>query len=176
MKSPAFQRISRALLMGVAVAVSLSVVACKPAAAPVAAAPKKPATNTVVSTTAAAKTNSDEYVSVFSDILPAEKAKDPFYPNSTRRFKLVVPHFQTNGVVPPPEPQLILKGTSKGKFAIINNAELELGEEHGVRVAGGGRVAVKVLEIGDDYVFVSIRGEPGKKKLLLETKRSHESH
>jgi hypothetical protein len=70
---------------------------------------------------------------------------------------------------------LVLKGTSKGRFAIINNAELELGEEQGVRTANG-RVAVKLWEIGDDYVTISVRGETGKRKLMLESKRSHENH
>jgi hypothetical protein len=166
-------------LMGAAVAIALACVpACKPAAPAAAPPAKKPAAATGVKTNApAAVTNSSEqFVSAFNDMLPPEKAKDPFFPNSTRRYKLVVPGPGPTNLVAHAEPALQLKGASPGRFCVINSSVLELGEERGVRVPNG-RITVKVLEIGTDYAIVKVAGEAAPKKLMLESKKSfHENH
>jgi hypothetical protein len=178
MKAPAPIRSLNNVLLGAALAAALVwLPACKPAAPPALPAPKpKPAVTALETNAPMAQTNnSEQFVSVFNDVLPPDKGKDPFYPSSTRRLKVITPPTQPNVVVHT-EPLLVLKGTIKGRSAIINSAELELGEERGVRVLNG-RVAVKVLEIGDDYAIVAVAGEPAPKKLMLEHKKSsHENH
>jgi hypothetical protein len=159
----------RSVLAGAAaLAALISTPACKPSAPQAAPAPKpKPAV--AVATNAAPEVDTAEFTSEFSDYYPADKGRDPFFPNSTRRFK-AAPVISPNPVPAKAEPQLVLKGISKGRFVIINNAELEKGEEQGVRT-GAGRVVLRVLEIGDDYVIVKVSGEEGTRKLMLEHKK-----
>jgi hypothetical protein len=167
-------------LAGAAMAIALACVpGCKPAAPPPAPPPKTSAATTAVKTNSpVAQTNDPEqFVSVFNDFLSPDNGKDPFYPLSTRRLlKPVVPQVTNGNVVVHVEPALVLKGASPGRFALINGSVLELGEERKVRVPNG-RITVKLLEIGDDYVIVKVAGEAEPKKLMLERKKSyHENH
>jgi hypothetical protein len=134
-----------------------------PRANPAASAAK---TNTVVSAT---NETASEYVSVFEDLLPP-KGKDPFYPNSHRRDPAPPPNLQAAKA--PPAALLVLKGivgSANRRLAVINNATLETGEESPVRVPDG-RVRVRCLEIGEDYVLIRVEGEAQPKRLELGKK------
>ncbi len=174
---PNLPSMNSALTGAVAIAALVCLPSCKPAARALPPVPKpKPAATALATNAPMPQTNAPErFMSVFNDMLPPDQGKDPFYPSSTRRLKVITPPTQPN-VVLHTEPLLVLKGTIKGRSAIINSAELELGEERGVRVLNG-RVAVKLLEVGDDYAIVAVAGEPAPKKLMLEHKKSsHENH
>jgi hypothetical protein len=112
---------------------------------------------------------SDEYTSVFEDLLPP-KGKDPFFPTSHRRDPVPVATPTTDGFV---DPVLVLKSiihSSKHSQAVINNAQLEVGEEESVRVPNG-KVRVRCLEIGNDFVRVQVQGEAEPKILMMQQKK-----
>lgn len=86
--------------------------------------------------------------------------KDPFFPKSTRRPKVVV---KAAGVEPPkpmvPD-NIVLKGISffkDRKLAIINNYTLGEGEEFTLK-GGAQPVRVKCVEIKEKSVIVSVGG------------------
>ena len=166
---PTHNKTRSALLGAMAAIVWIGALGCKPSPQAVAAPKPKPPPLTA-SPTNSAPVDTSEFVSVFDDLLPQDKAKDPFFPNSTRRFPKAAPVPGPTPVPVPVEPTLTLKGISGGRHpsAIINNAELQVGEEQAVRTSTG-RVAVKVLEIGDDFVKVQVKGET--KTLMLEHKK-----
>ncbi len=132
--------------------------AAKPAAAP--ASPSATATNGL----------SSQYVSVFEDLPPAQ-GKDPFFPKSHRRDPAPTPAAQgAAGSNPAPVvPVLVLKGVVGSKtrrFALINSEAMAVGETSSVRVPDG-RVRVRCVEIGPDYVLVKVEGEEQPKRLEL---------
>jgi len=132
--------------------------AAKPAAPP--PSPSAAATNNVAS----------PYVSVFEDLPPAQ-GKDPFFPKSHRRDPAPTPGVQAvPGSSPAPVvPVLVLKGVIGSKtrrFALINSEAMAAGETASVRVPDG-RVRVRCVEIGPDYVLVKVEGEEQPKRLEL---------
>jgi hypothetical protein len=94
--------------------------------------------------------------------------RDPFFPNSSRRGKLV------EATVAQPVASfdnIALKGISGGtadkRLAILNNKTFEAGEEGELRVAGQ-LTRVKVVEIREKSVVISINGIT--KELFLGTR------
>lgn len=84
--------------------------------------------------------------------------RDPFFPNSSRRGKLV------EATVAQPVASfdnIALKGISGGtadkRLAILNNKTFEAGEEGELRVSGQ-LTRVKVVEIREKSVVISING------------------
>ncbi len=61
-------------------------------------------------------------------------------------------------------------GSASRRIAVINSETMQVGEASSVRTPGG-RVRVKCLEIGADYVLVQIEGEPQPKRLVMEQKK-----
>jgi hypothetical protein len=142
--------------------------------APPAPAPKPGAASAPQKTNApAATTNlSLEFVSVFDDTLPRDKARDPFYPDSTRTAPGV-----TNTMPAPPPPQMApelkllgISGSAARRVATINNSIVEAGEDPEIRTPSG-TVSAHVVEIGADYVILAIKGETGRTRLTLEQKK-----
>jgi hypothetical protein len=113
---------------------------------------------------------SSQYVSVFEDLPPAQ-GKDPFFPKSHRRDPAPTSAAQAApGSNPAPvAPVLVLKGVVGSKtrrFALINSEAMAAGETSSVRVPDG-RVRVRCVEIGPDYVLVKVEGEEQPKRLEL---------
>ena len=107
-----------------------------------------------------------QYISTFT--ATPGFGKDPFFPKS-RRLQ-VAPVISTN--VPLPSGELpagmVLKGLSGTKekpLAIINNYTFAAGEEAEVRV-GLGIYRVKVVEIKERSVMVSVNGTPPRELTL----------
>jgi hypothetical protein len=164
-------RISLAIAAGLLLAVVL-VTGCGPAQPP-----PKPAVKPTAAT-GSDKTNTAgimqtnalpaEYVSIFEDKLPPDKGKDPFFPNSHRRDPVAV--VATSKPKAHEVPVLVLKavtGSNNRRFAVINSETFELGETSSVRIPSGGHVRVTCMEIGEDYVTISVEGETGSKRLIL---------
>ena len=84
--------------------------------------------------------------------------RDPFFPNSSRRGKLVEP---TVAQPVASFDNIALKGISGGaadkRLAILNNKTFESGEEGELRVSGQ-LTRVKVVEIREKSVVISING------------------
>jgi hypothetical protein len=93
--------------------------------------------------------------------------RDPFFPNSTRRGRLV----ETNRVEAVANfNNIVLKGisgTAEKRLAIINNKTFEVGEEGDLRV-GGPATRIKCVEIREKSILISINGVT--KELFLDTK------
>jgi len=97
--------------------------------------------------------------------------KDPFFPTSTRlRTKpgdagKQSPKADFSGL-------LVLKGitgTPERRIVLINNKNFTSGEELEVR-AGSGKFNIRVMEIREKSVLVSIEGVTQPKELLLQDK------
>jgi hypothetical protein len=107
--------------------------------------------------------------SVFVD--DPRSARDPFFPNSTRRKSKPVTQEPRNGTTPPaPQPvqltlHAILVGQSK-KLAQINNRNFEAGEEAEI-LAGNQKLKIRCLEINDSSVRVRIEGTQEVRELSL---------
>jgi hypothetical protein len=166
---PTFPRSAR-YLAALGVAISCLVGCGKPAKPTMAAKAAAPAANT----NAPVSTNDQAlaYVSVFED-LPPPKGRDPFFPKSHRRELAAPPGSSTNSIVAPKPvpvvPVLVLKGvvgSATRRLALINNQTMAPGETSSVRVPDG-RVRVKCLEIGTDYVVVKVEGEDEPKRLEM---------
>ena len=93
--------------------------------------------------------------------------RDPFFPNSTRRGRLV----ETNRVEAVANfNNIVLKGisgTAEKRLAIINNKTFEVGEEGNLSV-GGHPTKVKCVEIREKSILISINGVT--KELFLDSK------
>jgi hypothetical protein len=148
----------------------LCVVGCgKPTPPPPAV---KPAAATANPSASATSTNdlALQYISVF-EALPPAQGKDPFFPKSHRRDPVPTPGTQAAaGSTPAPvAPVLVLKGVVGSKtrrFALINSEAMTVGETSSVRVPDG-RVRVRCVEIGPDYVWIKVEGEEQPKRLEL---------
>jgi hypothetical protein len=158
-----------AALTGLVVAVCLS--GCGPKPAPPAAPAKPPAAAAKPAATSGTATNGvDQYTSVFED-LPPPQGKDPFFPTSHRR--VIKTEVVTPTDVVRADPVLILTAiirTARRSQAVLNNAIFEVGEEQPVHVPNG-KVKVKCLEIGKNYVLVQVEGEAEPKRLMMEHKK-----
>ena len=96
--------------------------------------------------------------------------KNPFYPHSTR-LKPKRSDDSTQTTTQDFSQLLVLKGITgplESRIALINNLTFTKGEEGEVR-AGNGKVKIRVLEIRDKSVVVSIAGAAPKELFLLET-------
>jgi len=92
--------------------------------------------------------------------------KDPFFPNSRRRIKQ-----DDSGKKPPIRDfssLLKLTGIAGGvrPIATINNLTFAVGEEQEVKVEGG-KVKIRVLEIREKSVVISIENQPQAVELKL---------
>ena len=106
---------------------------------------------------------STEFASVFDDTLPRDKARDPFYPDSTRLARGV----KATGPAPPPAPVapelklLGISGLAVRRVATINNSILEAGDDASV-----GRSAAKSMCISWKSARTTssspLRDKPGK--------------
>jgi hypothetical protein len=136
-------------------------------------------------TAAATATNSTPAVtqvprSMFSTN-PTE-GRDPFFPESTRRFPRQ-PEAQNLAAKPAPLPGNLLKLTGlwpnkKRPLALINRTSVGPGEEVAITVfvANGQnspesrKVLIRCLEVRENSVLISINGEPGTKELTLQSR------
>jgi hypothetical protein len=97
-------------------------------------------------------------------IIPAspQEGKDPFFPQSTRLFKVPIVPPATTGTNPPAVVvELLLKGVSGAanrRLAIINNRTFETGEE-GEVTSSMGPVRITCKEINADSVRVLVNGQ-----------------
>jgi len=158
--------------VGLLLALMLLPACHKPVAPAATAKPALAAAKTNAPTTA--DTNlSLEFVSVFDDRLPRVKTRDPFYPDSTREASAMQPE---GGKTPPSasaEPDLKVSGIAgppARRMAVINNDILEAGDRSEVKTAQG-KVTVHIVEIGADYVILTIEGETGQTRLTMEKKK-----
>lgn len=96
--------------------------------------------------------------------LPASDSKGPGDPGAA-------PTFGGAKIGPPPKyNDLTLKaisGSGNKRLALINNQTLGIGESARVRL-GAGEVKVRVEEIRDKSVIVTVEGKPGRKELTLK--------
>jgi hypothetical protein len=166
----------RAAIAAVEVLLALALLpGCRKPAPP--APPPKPGAASVSPKTnaPAATTNlSLEFVSVFDDTLPRDKARDPFFPDSLRTAPSAT-NTDARPVAPPPPvaPELKLlaiSGSEKRRVATINNSILEADETADIRTVSG-KASVHILEIGADYVVLTIEGMAGQTRLNLERKK-----
>lgn len=151
-----------------AAAVLVFLPACKPSAP--ASGPVKSAIARTNTFPAVAKPISNEYTSVFEDLMPP-KGKDPFFPNSHRRDPVAV-MVTSLAEKPPPAAGLVLKGvlgTANHRAVVINNISLEVGESGSARVPEG-HVRIKCMEIGEDFAVLQVEGEIQTKRLQLKKK------
>jgi hypothetical protein len=164
----------RTPLVALGLLLSLALLSACHKAAPHAPAAKLAIAMAVAKTnsTSAAGTNvSDEFVSVFNDQLPRVDTKDPFYPDSAREITINQTALTQNQA----PKQVVLKlfsiaGSVKKRLAVINNEILAVGEESDVKTTDG-KVHVKVIEIGQDYVVAAVQGEASPKRLTLINKK-----
>lgn len=96
--------------------------------------------------------------------------KNPFFPNS-RRLQAKAPDDSSKKPAPVDFSQsLVLKGITgppEKRIALINNLTFAKDEEGDVKV-GSGKVKIRVLEIRDKSVIVSVEGSAVPKELLLQ--------
>jgi len=96
--------------------------------------------------------------------LPASDSKGSGDPDA-------LPAFGGAKIGPPPKyTELALKsisGSGTKKFALINNQTLALGETAKVRL-GASEVKVRLEEIRDKSVVITVEGKPGRKELPLK--------
>ena len=117
-----------------------------------------------------------EFVSVFDGSPPpGNKGRDPFNPNSQYRVPTLPPPLQgeTGTLAGPQDPQLRLYGVAgspKRWLATINNYTFEAKEEATVTVPGG-KVNLRVIEIGSNYADVMIEATGITKRLTLSQGR-----
>ncbi len=96
--------------------------------------------------------------------------KDPFFPNSPRRRLKPSDDAGKKPVTQDFSQMLVLKGitgTAEKRIALINNLTFAKDEEGEVK-AGNGKVKIRVLEIRDKSVVISIAGTAAPKELLLQ--------
>jgi len=96
--------------------------------------------------------------------------KDPFFPNSTRTKRKAPEDSVKKPVQQDLSQLLVLKGITgppEKRIALINNLPFAKDEEGEVK-AGNGKVKIRVLEIGEKSVTVSIAGTAAPKELLLQ--------
>ncbi len=96
--------------------------------------------------------------------------KNPFYPHSTRQRPKRAE--DTGKAATQDYSQLLvlkgITGPSENRIALINNLTFTKGEEGEVR-AGNGKVKIRVLEIREKSVVISIAGTAPKELFLQET-------
>ena len=103
--------------------------------------------------------NTNAYKAIF-DV----KARDPFYPHSTRANAE-----SADGAEGSPTVILVLKGisgTAKRRSAIINDHTFMVGDESEVATSNG-RVRIRCYEIRVDVVIVSVGANPERMELRL---------
>lgn len=119
----------------------------------------------------AAETNAASQVtfpkSVFVHNDPA--GKDPFFPNRQRGPVVVISTNTTPTITPD---ALFLKGFTgppDKRIALINNLTFVKGEEQEVRI-GTAKLKVKLVDIRDNSVIVTVEGQSEPKELVLPDK------
>jgi hypothetical protein len=89
-----------------------------------------------------------------------EFGKDPFFPKSTRRPKIIAKSTDPEPLKPTVPDFIVLKGISVAKdkkLAIINNYTVSEGEEFSLK-SGAAPVKIKCIEIKEKSVIVSVNG------------------
>ena len=145
---------------------------CKKAPSPPATPPKPVVAGAKTNAPVAATNDLTAFVSQFQTNLPSGKARDPFFPDSTRPYgDQPPPTEQVAAPTAPVAPTLVLRGVAgrPGSYlATINNQILEVGEDSAVRPLNSSvKVNIHVVEIGEDYVVIQVRGEASQKRLTL---------
>jgi len=104
--------------------------------------------------------------SVFVD--DTANGKDPFFPTRNRGPIVVVPKPSTQDKEPNWKAIALrgISGIGDQKYALINTLPFAKGEEGEVKV-GATKVRIKVIEIKEKSVVISIEGVPGQKELVL---------
>ncbi|MCX6928718.1 MAG: hypothetical protein NT154_36720 [Verrucomicrobia bacterium] len=136
----------------------LGLVCAAQAAQPPAPKPVTPTVRTPATTNAAPAAPELPKSEFHIPTSPKDRAKDPFFPQSTRLFN-------TSGsgpsIRPVPVIELELKGISgvaARRFAIINSCTFTAGEEGDVPVSNG-RAHIRVIEINADSAVVMFSGQ-----------------
>ena len=96
--------------------------------------------------------------------------RNPFFPNSRRLVPKQSENPDKTPVAQDWSQLLVLKGITgppESRIALINNLTFSKGEEGTVR-AGAGKVRLRVVEIRDKSVIITIPGVPGTRELLLQ--------
>jgi hypothetical protein len=131
----------------------------------VALAAGPPSTNWVVEI----KTDTKAVVIPVSVFETNEASRDPFFPNTTRLKKREVA--PTNAPVEPMVPlELALRGiagTANRRIALINNRQIQVGEEVEFKAPNGKPVRVRCVEIKSESVVVMVGNSPERKELNL---------
>jgi len=120
----------------------------------------------------AAETNTNRapaQVTIPQSVFATEGAtgKDPFFPNSNRRIK----RDDSGKRTATRDFSVLLKltGIAGGvrPIATINNLTFAVGEEQEVKVEGGGKVRIRVLEIREKSVVITVEKQPQPIELKL---------
>ena len=94
-------------------------------------------------------------------IVPAgtKDGRDPFFPESTRAFEVMMAASQTNRTAEITSLKVPgISGISGSLLAIINNHTFAVGDEGDVMTPSG-RVHLKCLQIAPTYVVVEVNGQ-----------------
>jgi hypothetical protein len=91
-------------------------------------------------------------------------ARNPFYPDAVRKTKK--PGIDDRETSVTAFSQLTLRGIVSGRSAIINNRNFVAGDEAAVRLPGGRQVTVKVVEVHEDSVTLTVGGQKETKTLF----------
>ena len=120
----------------------------------------------------AAETNTNRapaQVAIPQSVFATEGAtgKDPFFPSSIRRIKRDDSGKRT--ATRDFSALLKLTGIAGGvrPIATINNLTFAMGEEQEVKVEGGGKVRIRVLEIREKSVLITVEKQPQPIELKL---------
>jgi hypothetical protein len=87
------------------------------------------------------------------------EGRDPFYPRSLRPYQEVTPKAKPATT---PLTEFALKGlTPHGNppTAMINNRVLAVGEEGEIKLPGGGKTLVRLLEIKEESAVIEVAGQ-----------------
>jgi hypothetical protein len=102
--------------------------------------------------------------SVFNPDVPG--ARNPFYPDAVHVVRK--PGGDETDISVTTFSQLSLRGIVSGRSAIINNRNFVAGDEATVRLPGGRQAKIKVIEVNEDSVVITIGGQKESKTLYAK--------
>jgi hypothetical protein len=102
--------------------------------------------------------------SVFNPDVPG--ARNPFYPDAVRVVRK--PGGDETDISVTTFSQLSLRGIVSGRSAIINNRNFVAGDEATVRLPGGRQAKIKVIEVNEESVVITIGGQKESKTLYAK--------
>lgn len=159
MKTPLPRPVKLLVLAASLAALSGSVRAAEKSDTPPAKA-AAPAVNTRTNTIAALALGR---LSKFDPDVPG--ARDPFYPDAPKFSAATAVETKEQSVTA--FSQLFLRGIVSGHSAIINNRNFVIGEEGRVTLKDGRTVRIKVSEVTDTTVTLTISGDPEPRQLKV---------